>query len=1301
MARTSTRSASRDLPSSPPNRESPIGRVIRTTRSQSIDLDARRSRQGSVESTGSNNQPRNRRVPRATTASTARNLPIVTEADELLSEKEDEGQDVEQDEEEGEDPDATKVAEPSEFDMQGDDLRSNQANSPAHTAISDTTVNTLHTERVMESIDSKSAIETLSDLYDTARQIITKSANKNVRPKDTKRHLKFLNALCNGFEALREPYGTEKFIEVKLVLRKLFGPLDSEEYGSKVPGDSAVPLSAILHSANLATLISEVNEQRQMGQDLDDKARQQKLTVFLQSLEKAFPGPFVSEFAANSDSGGSKLINESFDMVLDIRTHLFITVSRQLEMGEPSFDPDRVLTTLFLEGEDENGSFDGIDFEEQRDRAGERVDLIRKTFKPPENATGPGEYVDFDMLDDLYPISEFFNNLIGYGQKRLAEVENNVETRGGIENVIESLQELVKDIESDPEPDIEVQFNAPKRVMEQDSNPSLKMMMPPPPPPKTQKSHHLDPRALRRLLDLKNKAGSQQLGDREGSSRPNPSANARSSLTGPLRSRPEVQQQDSAITSAFKAFSKSQNKENRLPDQHQESRAHPSTTARRGMYGRHPDAERVQWTEDSQGLPELPQPKNKKRKTPLPPDVQTDEEEFSSDPGFQNDQRNMDPPRKTAALKSSVRPNKRVRTEAGESSRVQNSHNGDRPREVFSPIGPIEDGDDDDDDDDDIQSQFASERQSQQIRERSQLQQGPRISPRPLRRSPRIDLDDDEDSLELPDDDELRPAPFSQIQGTARTNARTQATKVGVNRPQTREVWSDADTDRLIRRIAKYGSNWAEIERRGGFDRDNLSQVNLKDRARNMKTNMLLAGELLPKHFENVKLNAKLIARVKTTWPEYNPITDTGAYLRMGIRILLACWAEEAHLVHEMVKQDGLEWVGEMFGLEPRWTTEPDIVKIELIARKHLKFDVNSLCRVTFYAEGAFNKLYKLKTADADACFLIRVTLPVDPFNKTNSEVATINFIRQNTDIPVSRILAFDDSSENELGSRSGARNPPPSTSIASDDNDIAGEALQGSIPALPVLGQMVSLVFFWGDHIAQDIPRGPFAHSSDWILARLNLVLTDQEKILNTSKDEDDIEDAQNSKTLAERLLKLLPSILPANQDILEQSVLFHDDLSMQNILVDDDGNITGIIDWECVSALPLWRSCSLPELFRSRERTQKPERDQYAPDSPSSSPIDSDLDSDFDNEGINSLYWEYLLEYELTQLRSLFLHEMHVVAPEWTQEYMNAVENGKVDFELAVQHCDNSWRTYKIRAWLDAREKGEYWSLRGKFLE
>jgi Ser/Thr protein kinase RdoA (MazF antagonist) len=59
------------------------------------------------------------------------------------------------------------------------------------------------------------------------------------------------------------------------------------------------------------------------------------------------------------------------------------------------------------------------------------------------------------------------------------------------------------------------------------------------------------------------------------------------------------------------------------------------------------------------------------------------------------------------------------------------------------------------------------------------------------------------------------------------------------------------------------------------------------------------------------------------------------------------------------------------------------------------------------------------------------------------------------------------------------------------------------------------------------------------------------------------------------------------------EPSILFHGDLSMQNILVDDDGKIIGIVDWECVSALALWKACQLPELLEDRDRNEELKRE------------------------------------------------------------------------------------------------------------
>ena len=447
-----------------------------------------------------------------------------------------------------------------------------------------------------------------------------------------------------------------------------------------------------------------------------------------------------------------------------------------------------------------------------------------------------------------------------------------------------------------------------------------------------------------------------------------------------------------------------------------------------------------------------------------------------------------------------------------------------------------------------------------------------------------------------------------------------------------------------------------------------------------------------------------------------------------------------------MVKQDGLEWIHDTFGLEPRWTVEPKREIVESLARKHLTLDGDARCEVQFYAQGAFNKLYRVDTDNG--AFLMRVSLPVDPHHKTMSEVATIKFVRQETEMPVPKIIAFDGSNDNDLGFEWILMELMPGQPLRKrwrklptrnkeelikqlvhyqarlfqkkfegigNIYETSGEAVEpikklktgsGPISAqkstdinkLPfTLGRIVSLIFFWGDHLMYDVPRGPFRSSHDWLHTRLTFILTDQERILKDSDDEGDIEDAENARNIAKRLLDILPGIFPQSET--ESTVLYHDDLSMQNILVDEMGKLTAVVDWECVSALPLWRACQIPALLEGRDRDEEPRREDYAVDEPGDKDEDELTPDVLDNEGVDSLYWDHLLEYEQTQLRRLFITEMERLQPGWVEELKLGIL--KADFEKAVHDSDNGFRFKIIQEWLDAYNNGESWSLRKRMLE
>ncbi|CAG8223107.1 unnamed protein product [Penicillium salamii] len=453
------------------------------------------------------------------------------------------------------------------------------------------------------------------------------------------------------------------------------------------------------------------------------------------------------------------------------------------------------------------------------------------------------------------------------------------------------------------------------------------------------------------------------------------------------------------------------------------------------------------------------------------------------------------------------------------------------------------------------------------------------------------------------------------------------------------------------------------------------------------------------------------------------------------------------------VSQHGLEWVEETFGLEPRWAVEP---QIEHIKQTVQSFRPSSTIEVTFLAQGAFNKLYDVKIDDET--FIIRISLPVDPSHKVASEVATIDWIRLTTSLPVPRVITYQSSPDNliefewilmtkvpgklladvwkslsihfdvkarlvkelaanmaclfrnqlqgignihrkssaleqsqsaEQTSPTESLDPAKTARLAESASSLDPVSNDSSGSSYDV-GRIVSMQFFWGSHIHQNVFRGPFQSSQDWLLARLALNENDCQSILerNSAKDtedldsddENEVEDARSALKRIERLKSILPLFFPTTSDsgfsepsVMEPSVLSHDDLSRHNILVDESGNLTAVIDWECVSALPLWKSCDYPQFLKGRPRRSEPDRSRYYSGGP----------DDHTNGDPPRLYLEDLWEYQATLLRDVFIEEMKLLDAEWVTVFNESV--GKRDFEFVVHNCDDEWKTGHIDSWLD----------------
>ncbi|KAM0461551.1 hypothetical protein ACHAPV_004257 [Trichoderma viride] len=409
--------------------------------------------------------------------------------------------------------------------------------------------------------------------------------------------------------------------------------------------------------------------------------------------------------------------------------------------------------------------------------------------------------------------------------------------------------------------------------------------------------------------------------------------------------------------------------------------------------------------------------------------------------------------------------------------------------------------------------------------------------------------------------------------------------------------------------------------------------------------------------------------------------------------------------------RDGLAWDDKGLELKPVWTREPSLEAITKVCREKLGIEETGTCQVSFHAKGGFNKIYLVRTSQRQ--LIMRVSLPVCPRIKTRGEVTTLQFLHRATTVPVPEVFAYDDSAENEIefewilmefipGNSSYKRWRTLSMSqkvalvqqvvdlqaqiFRHEFNDIGTLVVDESENSQEVCpGEVISSMFFWGGHFDYDIARGPFRSSHDWLAAYLEFLVQDQREALGEAEDEEDEEDINFALALTRRLINLLPKIFPTSERLLERTVICHDDLSLSNILVDDEGKVTAIIDWECVSAMPRWLATQIPGFLEGPAREKEPRRQDYADEEPG-----DNKDGELNNEGKNELYWIHRMEYEQTQLRKVYHERMCQLQPDWDATAKESVL--KEDFFSAVNVIRDGFFLRKTAQWIERVERSEF---------
>ncbi|KAL4942001.1 phosphotransferase enzyme family-domain-containing protein [Aspergillus oleicola] len=344
----------------------------------------------------------------------------------------------------------------------------------------------------------------------------------------------------------------------------------------------------------------------------------------------------------------------------------------------------------------------------------------------------------------------------------------------------------------------------------------------------------------------------------------------------------------------------------------------------------------------------------------------------------------------------------------------------------------------------------------------------------------------------------------------------------------------------------------------------------------------------------------------------------------------------------------GLRWADEDDSgeLNPTWTATPDILAIQGLAAESLSLQ-NSAVTAAFHAEGAFNKLYTITAPDLPHRYLMRVSLPVEPFFKTESEVATMAFLRKHTAVPVANVIAYCSTAANPLHFEWILLEYIEGTPLLDLWDDMSFEAkselnvrMQGYIQQMRAfnfsrlgnlyfsnvqdrvnghpaqwqrtstsevetdskftIGRIVSPWFFRDKRVHLQANRGPFRSSTDLMLSKTNMQI---ERIKHLSADPSDEYYCEVDEDLAEHemdvsktcyaLRDLVPVIFPisTDPDEDEQMFLYHHDLSEWNIIVDPETlEVRGIIDWESVGIYPAWQATQFPFFLRGPEVCEPP---------------------------------------------------------------------------------------------------------------
>ncbi|OCL03784.1 hypothetical protein AOQ84DRAFT_381278 [Glonium stellatum] len=675
-----------------------------------------------------------------------------------------------------------------------------------------------------DELDADMMVDNIADLHREAEKFLRLIAPDQARSRDFQNIVKELripeSKTSERFRFSEDTFGKylelfrtapHDFIRPQVVRHSFFGVQQSHDPLSE-------RLDAVIYKANLAVLAKHVITSER-GQDPAWNA--------LRELDSSFPLLFLSSFSdsdmplENTKAGASVLLTDTFNLALEIRTQLAILLLSRAQ-DQSAYDPEKELEQVFFTTRRGSSASDddhntmrirgwdirglGGDGTELlfKDDVIRRVNEIRHFFARDPEPLQPGDRVDFDALGAKYSWDVFIIQALNWVRLRNREIQSLIKISGSVDDLSDSLRDVVNSINADRASLDSVPQGTPRgqRTSTGSGQRSAKRRSRPSFDPK--KSLHLEairllgPRPKRPAGQVLSKNPVRVEAQRKTLREPNPSEE--DDIWQPA---PDNNEYDDAGQAEILALSAPSSSARTLSRIRRQERNEPEN--RRRFIDPQRDPERVEW-QDGFDQSQSTQRTNRKGKSSQGASKRRLEiEEESSDDGFEQG---------TSERRRQVPKAKRARF--AEPSTVPPSH---------QPGATQRDED---------------------------------YSPSARDSTPEASA---EGTAMVPSSSAAQYTHYGEVKALAKKHA-SQRARLNNQARRARNPWSEEACQALIEYIGDIGCSWRDIKRHdeeaGHRLLEDRTQVDLKDKARNLKAEFLKAGCGLPPGFEDVSLGPRM-----------------------------------------------------------------------------------------------------------------------------------------------------------------------------------------------------------------------------------------------------------------------------------------------------------------------------------------------------------------------------------------------------------------------------------------------------------